>query len=75
MGSSILILKEGATTVTSSDFTGVLTALQAQINVSSIVGVLTVGATAAVGLTFMWWGVRKLTRMIMAGGKNGRVSV
>lgn len=53
---------DGATAISSSDFTAVLTALQGQISVSTVVEVLAVVAGACVGLAFMWWGVRKVVR-------------
>ena len=61
--------------IASSDFNAVLTALQAQISVATVVEVLTVAATAAVGLAFMWWGVRKLVRVLMSAFKKGKVSL
>lgn len=61
--------------ISSTDFQSVLTALEAQISVSSIVGVLAVAAGAAVGLAFMWWGVRKLVRVLMSAFKKGKVSL
>lgn len=66
---------EGVTAITSTDFTSVLEVLQSQISVSTIVGVLGVAAGAAVGLAFMWWGVRKLTRVLMSAFKKGKVSL
>lgn len=66
---------EGVTAITSSDFSGVLSALQKQISVSSIVEVLVVLVGATVGLAFMWWGVRKLTRALMSAFKRGKVSI
>ena len=66
---------EGATAITSTDFSGVLDALQAQISVSSIVEVLVVLVGATVGLAFMWWGVRKLTRALMSAFKRGKISI
>lgn len=66
---------EGVTAITANDFTSVLTALQSQISVSSIVGVLVVLVGATVGLAFMWWGVRKLTRALMSAFKKGKVSI
>lgn len=58
-----------------SDFQSVLTALEAQVSVSTVVTVLAAGATAAVGLTFMWWGVRKLTQMLMSAFHKGRTNI
>lgn len=63
------------TAITSADFTSVLTALQAQISVSTVVEVLAVTATACVGLAFMWWGVRKVVRALMSAFKKGKVSL
>lgn len=61
------------TAITSSDFTSVLSAIQAQISVSTVVEVLAVGAGAAIGLVFMWWGVRKLTAMLMGAFRKGGI--
>lgn len=64
-----------ATVVTSSDWQSVLTVLQNQISVSTVVEVLAVVVGACVGLAFMWWGVRKVTRALMSAFKKGKVSV
>lgn len=64
-----------ATAISSADFTSVLTALQNQISVSTIVEVLVVVVGACVGLAFMWWGVRKVVRALMSAFKKGKVSV
>lgn len=63
------------TPITSADFTSVLTALQGQISVSTVVEVLAVVAGACVGLAFMWWGVRKVAKSLMSAFKKGRVSL
>lgn len=63
------------TAISSTAFTSVLEALQAQISVGTIVEVLAVGAGVAVGLAFMWWGVRKLTKVLMSAFKKGKVSL
>jgi hypothetical protein len=65
----------GAAAVTSSDFTSVLTKLQEQVSVSTVVEVLAVAAGAAVGLAFMWWGVRKVTGALMSAFRKGKVSL
>lgn len=64
-----------ATAITTTDFQSVLDSLTGQISVSTVVGVLAVAAGAAVGLAFMWWGVRKLVRVLMAAFKKGKVSL
>ena len=69
------LLGSAVTAVTSSDWSGVLSALQNQISVSTVVEVLAVLAGAAVGLVFMWWGVRKLTQVIMTAFRSGRLGL
>lgn len=61
--------------ITSADFTPVLTNLQAQISVSTVVEVLAITATACVGLAFMWWGVRKVVGALMSAFRKGKVSL
>lgn len=61
--------------ISSTDFSSVLTALQNQISVSTIVEVLVVLVGACVGLAFMWWGVRKLISALMSAFKKGRVNI
>ena len=66
---------EGTSVITSADFTEILTNLQTQISVSTVVEVLAVTAAACVGLAFMWWGVRKVTRALMSAFKKGKISL
>lgn len=61
--------------VSSSDWSAVLNALTAQISVSTIVGVIAATITAGIGLVFMWWGVRKLVRVIMGAFRRGNLRV
>ena len=58
------ILASGSTStvVSASDWASVISALTAQVSVSTIVGVLATLVTAGIGLVFMWWGVRKALR-------------
>ena len=69
-----LLLLNDSTAVGVSDFQGVLTAMEGQVSVTTVVGVLTAGATAAIGLVFMWWGVRKLTQMLFSAFRKGRAN-
>lgn len=46
-----------------------------QVNVKTVVSVLALGASAVVGLVFMWWGVCKLTRALIKSFKKGKVSM
>lgn len=68
-------MEETVTAITSADFASVISALQGQISVSTVVEVLVVLVGACVGLAFMWWGVRKLTKALMTAFKRGRISI
>ena len=66
---------EAATPVTSADWASVITAMTGQISVTTVVGVLATAVSAGIGLVFMWWGVRKATRMLFKAFRSGRTSV
>ena len=59
--------------VTSADWSSVISAMTAQVSVSTVVGVLATLVTAGIGLVFMWWGVRKATRSLMAAFRSGKL--
>lgn len=63
-----------STAISSTAFKSVLDAATAQISVSTVVEVLAIGVGAAVGLVFMWWGVRKLIKVLMAAFRKGKLS-
>lgn len=71
----MMLLETSATPVSYSDFSSIFTALQGQISVSTIVGVLAAVVGACIGLVFMWWGIRKVVRMLMAAFRKGKISV
>lgn len=62
-----------STAVGASDWASVLTAMTGQISVSTVVGVLASVVGAGIGLVFMWWGVRKLARTLMAAFRSGKL--
>lgn len=64
-----------ATAVTASDWESVITAMTAQISVATIVGVMATIVAACIGIVFMWWGVRKAVRALMAAFRKGKISV
>ena len=66
---------EAGATVTSSDWQSVISAITGQVSVSTVVGVLAAGVGACIGLVFMWWGLRKMTRAIMSAFRKGKLSV
>lgn len=64
-----------ADAITSSSFSGVITAITSQISVTTVAEVLTYAAGIAVALVFFWWGVRKALRVLMGAFRRGRMSV
>lgn len=63
------------TATTASDWASVISALTAQISVQSIVGVLSTLVVSGIGLVFLWWGVRKALRSLMAAFRKGKMSL
>lgn len=59
--------------VSSSDIASVLTALQNQISVASVVEIIAYVIGAGIGLVFMWWAARKLIRTFMGAFRSGRL--
>lgn len=67
-------LATGGTTAIGPDaWNELLTTLTGQISVTTVVGVLASVVGAAIGLVFMWWGVRKLARTLMAAFRSGKL--
>lgn len=52
-----------------------LQVISPQINVRLVVVVLAGCIAASVGLVFMWWGIRKLTHVMMTAFRGGGLSV
>lgn len=65
----------GSTAIGSSAFASVIDAVTAQISVASIIEVLVYAIPVVIGMVFMWWGVRKVVRMVMSAFKKGKISV
>lgn len=61
--------------VTASDWSSVISAITAQVSPATIVGVIAAGITACIGIVFMWWGVRKMGRALMAAFRKGKLSI
>lgn len=59
--------------VSSTDIASVLTALQKQISVSSVVEIIAYVIGAGIGLVFMWWAARKLIKTFMGAFRSGRL--
>lgn len=70
----MLFLAEGASAIGWSDLSSVLTAITTQISVTTVIAVIAGAIGAAIGLVFMWWGVRKLIRVLMSAFRKGKLS-
>lgn len=77
VASNMLVALEsgGASAVTAADWASVISAMTAQISVATIVGVMATIVAACIGIVFMWWGVRKAVRSLMAAFRKGKISV
>lgn len=77
VASNMLVALEsgGASAVTAADWASVISAMTAQVSVATIVGVMATIVAACIGIVFMWWGVRKAVRALMAAFRKGKISV
>ena len=64
-----------AAVVTAADWASIITAITGQISVSTVVAAVATMVAAGIGLVFMWWGVRKAARTLLAAFRKGRVSI
>jgi len=64
-----------STAITWSDLSSVVTAITGQISVTTIIAVIAGAVGVAIGMVFMWWGVRKAAKVIMAAARRGKLSV
>lgn len=64
---------EGSGSIGWSDLSSVLTAMTSQISVTTVIGVIAGVVGASIALVFMWWGVRKLARTLMAAFRSGKL--
>ena len=58
-----------------TDWSGVISALTAQVSISTIMGALATFVAAGIGIVFTWWVVRKGIRSLMAAFRKGRMSI
>lgn len=66
-------MEGGATATTAVEaIRTLLTSLTAELTFSTIVSYLVIGISASLGLVLMWFGIRKLVRMVMTAFKSGR---
>ena len=61
--------------MTYNTFKSVIDAILGQVSVQNIVTVLASAAAIAITFVFLWWGVRKVTAMVMGSARKGKISV
>lgn len=71
---SMAFAVEAQTAISSKDIASILTALQAQISVASVVEIIAYVLAAGIGLVFMWWAARKLIKTFMGAFRSGRLN-
>lgn len=66
---------EPVATVGAEIFDPVVDAITNQITPSSVVAIVAAVIGASIGLVFMWWAVRKVSRSVMGAFRKGKLSV
>lgn len=61
--------------ITSTAFSGVITAITSQISVTTVAEVLTYAAGLAIALVFFWWGVRKALQVLMGAFRGHGIHI
>lgn len=72
---NVMPVADPATVVTAADWASIISAITGQISVSTVVAAVATMVAAGIGLVFMWWGVRKAARTLLAAFRKGRVSI
>lgn len=72
---NVMPVADAATVVTAADWASIISAITGQISVSTVVAAVATMVAAGIGLVFMWWGVRKAARTLLAAFRKGRVSI
>lgn len=68
-----MLLTASNSVISADDWSAVISAMTNQISVSTVVGVIAVVVGAGIGLVFMWWGVRKASKSLMAAFRSGKL--
>ena len=69
----VILASETSTAIDAAAWADVLKAMTSQISVPTVVGVLASCVGAGIALVFMWWGVRKTARVLMAAFRSGKL--
>lgn len=71
----MMLTDTGASVVDPTVWQPIIDAFNNQISVSSVIGVLAGVVGVSVGFVFMWFGVRKSTKVLMSAFKKGKLSI
>lgn len=75
----LLLTADGAAgaaeTVTTSTIMDILTAITSTFSISQIVAMIAGLLGVSMGFVFLWWGVRKGSKMIFKAVKSGKFSI
>ena len=63
VGLAVPAFAADVTPATPTDWSAVISALTAQVSISTIMGALATFVAAGIGIVFTWWGVRKGIRL------------
>lgn len=61
-------------TFSTTELSTIINTITGSINVTSIVAMIAAMITACIGIVFMWWAIKKGTRVIMSAVRKGKVS-
>lgn len=64
-----------STAVTAADWASIISSMTGQISVATVVAAVATMVAAGIGLVFMWWGVRKAARVLMASFRSGKLTI
>lgn len=69
-------MENAVTTVVNAEtLQPILDAIQSQISIGNIIGIIGIVLGAGLGFVFMWWGVRKLISVIMKSALKGKATL
>lgn len=75
MGALMLLSSTTPPTVSTSDISGIMSAVTDQFSVANITSFIAYIIGASIAFVFLWWGVRKAWRAILAATTRGKAKI
>lgn len=75
MGALMFLTSTNPPTVSTSDISGIMSAVTDQFSVANITSFLAYIIGASVAFVFLWWAVRKAWRAILAATTRGKAKI